>query len=253
MPASSRKRNKGKDRRARKDAEKKDRVNKLWKGLLSNSGNKCRHGLNTTADIPSNHPVSIFMDDFFSRWANFNNTMDCTNSLLDTIKKQDKAVWFTGHNLELTQDILTRIGTNILSSMDKSNTDKTVDLVEAILVFETWRKTGNIDSVYNNRRILSKVRDLQFKQTISNSRDILKFYRKRTSCKCLKKMHLEARETIPKIGRCFHCREEMERVLLSMCSRCMVYQYCSRECQVTHWPEHKVHCDMYVNECKRYL
>jgi hypothetical protein len=63
----------------------------------------------------------------------------------------------------------------------------------------------------------------------------------------LKKMHLEARKTIPKVGFCWHCKDEKERVLLSVCSRCMIDQYCSRECQLANLSGHKKDCDAYVH------
>ena len=85
----------------------------------------------------------------------------------------------------------------------------------------------------------------------SGLRDALKFYSKRTPCSCLKSMRQEARKTIPKMGRCYGCKEEKERASLSVCSRCMVTHYCSRECQVTHWPKHKRECDHFVNAHKQ--
>jgi len=84
-----------------------------------------------------------------------------------------------------------------------------------------------------------------FQRSVSSDmRDALKFFRKRTACKCLKKLHLEARKTTPKMGRCGNCSQEKERVSLSVCSRCMATQYCSRECQVAAWPKHKKGCDI---------
>ena len=59
-------------------------------------------------------------------------------------------------------------------------------------------------------------------------------------------MHLETRKKEPKMGNCYTCNNEMERVSLSVCSRCMIEQYCSRECQVAAWPKHKEDCDEYV-------
>ena len=103
----------------------------------------------------------------------------------------------------------------------------------------------NIESVTNLRVVISKNRDLESLLS-SISRDILKFFRKRITCKCLKKMHLEARKSTPKMGICWGCDKEMERVSLPVCSQCMVAQYCSRKCQVAVWPEHKKHCDEYV-------
>jgi len=103
----------------------------------------------------------------------------------------------------------------------------------------------------NSRRVQMKVRDLRL-GTSSISRDALKFYSKRVSCSCLKSKHQKARRTIPKTGRCLNCNEEMERVALSVCGRCMVMQYCSKECQVFHWPKHKDDCDIFVAK-DRYL
>jgi len=88
-------------------------------------------------------------------------------------------------------------------------------------------------------------RDLMRGST-SVRRDLLKFYRKRMNCKCLKKMHLEARKTQPKLGACGHCNETKERSLLMVCSRCRIEYYCSRECQVAASPEHRCECDEYV-------
>ena len=77
-------------------------------------------------------------------------------------------------------------------------------------------------------------------------RDLLKFYRKRMTCSCLKKMHLEARKAYPKVGACDHCRVVQDRSLLMVCSRCMVAPYCSRECQVAASPGHRTDCDIFV-------
>ena len=107
--------------------------------------------------------------------------------------------------------------------------------------------SGSIYSSWNHHGSMIKRRDLE--PDISNTwRDALKFYRKRTSCKCLKKLHLEARKNKPKMGLCWYCDKDMERVLLSLCSRCMVSQYCSRECQVADWPKHESVCDQFVRQ-----
>ena len=116
---------------------------------------------------------------------------------------------------------------------------------KVITILEHYNGTCDIDLVLNKRVVASKCRDLEY-VTSSTKRDALKFFRKRISCKCLKKMHLEARKTIPKIGICSGCNEEVKRELLDVCSRCVADQYCSRECQVAHWPEHKRGCDIFV-------
>ena len=60
-----------------------------------------------------------------------------------------------------------------------------------------------------------------------------------------KRMHLEARKTVPKLGKCYHCKLVKERAMLMVCGRCGIAQYCSRKCQMAHWPSHKCDCDIY--------
>ena len=123
-------------------------------------------------------------------------------------------------------------------------------LVQSIVLLEHYNGTNDLDSVIHSRVVMLKWRQLYI-ATKCVERDVLKFYRKRTTCKCLKNMHLEARKTIPKMGSCWGCDKDMERVLLSLCSRCMVSQYCSRECQVADWPKHESVCDQFVRQQER--
>jgi len=50
-----------------------------------------------------------------------------------------------------------------------------------------------------------------------NRRDLLKFFRKKTSCSCLNALHKQARVELPKVGRCAQCHLEKERASSMMC------------------------------------
>ena len=118
-----------------------------------------------------------------------------------------------------------------------------IDIARSIVILECYNivtVTGSLEAALNSQVAAIKRRNLHM--VSSSRRDALKFYSKRVSCSCLKKMHQEARKTIPKTGLCWGCVNEKKRVSLSICSNCMIAQYCSRECQVTHWPKH---------DCKR--
>jgi hypothetical protein len=41
---------------------------------------------------------------------------------------------------------------------------------------------------------------------------------------------------------CAQCGTTMEKIKSMKCSVCRTTSYCSRECQVTHWPLHKPVC-----------
>ena len=123
---------------------------------------------------------------------------------------------------------------------------RSIRMAKAIVILENYNVTGSLVETIHSPKVATKMRDHQ--PTISSGRrDALKFFSKRVSCSCLKERYQEARRTQPKMGLCYGCDEEIERVALSVCSRCMITQYCSRECQVANWPIHKVECDMCVH------
>ena len=39
---------------------------------------------------------------------------------------------------------------------------------------------------------------------------------------------------------CFQCKKSVAK---NRCSRCHIVRYCSKDCQVKHWPEHRLKCD----------
>ena len=141
-------------------------------------------------------------------------------------------------------NIFMRIGANMVLTGDTEDLSNARGMVKAITVLEQYTGTGSIIRSINSRVAATKTRDLGCYN--SAGRDLLKFYRKRISCKCLKKIHLVARKTMPKLGLCCGCGKEKERELLNVCSKCMIAQYCSRECQVSNWPDHESNCSLFV-------
>ena len=245
----SRKRNKGKERKARKAELEVERikivmneraeVHKTWTGYVRGVDedgqviNQCNHGCGYLFIPDVNHPVTSFLDDFFAGEE---------KTFYSTFQPHYHQVWENDSYRKLAINILISVGTNLLL---KKRTDGPNDIARAILVLENY--AGNdIHAALRNRGACAKLRDLGERRTIK--RDLLKFYRKRTTvCSCLKRMHLEARKTFPKLGKCTHCKEVKERRLLMVCSRCRIAQYCSRVCQIADWPRHK--CE----ECYDYL
>ena len=246
---TSRKRNKGKDRKAKKAALEAERVESersalrsVWHawacGDLTSGKITCDHGLLIPDE--NNHPVCSFMDTFFVNGMR-KNIANAPN-MRDTFQRHAE-VWKNESYRKMATNIMTRIGTNwLLSDTDDSNW---LPISYAVMVLENYDGRGDVDLSIYSRGNLSKLRDIHCVDT-SNIRDALKFYRKRTTCSCLRRMHLEARKTFPKLGMCSHCEERKERSLLMVCSRCRITQYCSRACQIRDWPEHKTLCGLYV-------
>lgn len=246
MPAS-RKRNKGKDRKAKKEEIRRMDAHTLWRFASSGKEGEdsCivnNHGFDIK--ISDDHPVSGFMDTFFMNW---NSYLPLVDSLVDSYEKHPQ-VWDNEKQRTLTIDIMTTIGTNMLIRKEGQFYTLATCIAEAIYVMENYYNERDVYSAAYNRRSASKRRDLDLFAS-SLGRDVLKFYSKRVSCSCLKAMYSEARKKMPKkMGKCSHieCKVEKERVMLFVCGRCMIDQYCSRECQIAEWPKHKHNCDIHV-------
>ena len=112
MPPSSRKRNKGKERKAKQLAKKEEfertDAHRIWRRRLCNTSIGCNHGCDVA--ISDDHPVSSFMDQFIIN-AHYK---DMVVSEILTVFDTHPQVWNNESYRKLVIDILIRIGTNIL-------------------------------------------------------------------------------------------------------------------------------------------
>ena len=249
----SRKKSKGKDRKAKKLEAERAMIHERWWLYIAREK---KMGMTVTftpskesilcnyeSVIPNDldHPVSRFMDEFM--------TLD--DLTLESLKyacqsKHGKIVLNNESYKEMVTQLMVRIGINMLLLDDETETSWALIMAKSIIVLEDYYTDldDSIEEVVYSRDVQTKLRDINM--VSSGRRDCLKFFSKRVSCSYLKKMHQEARRTQPKVGICYGCLLETERVALSVCSRCRISQYCSRECQVVHWPHHKGKCEIYV-------
>ena len=202
MVSTSRKKNKGQERKAKKvEAEKaeRSRVYEDWLGW-ANGENKvmgkniqCKHGCDCILPNDLDHPVSSFMHDFIT-YQNSNSSTEYTTveMMRDTFQTHGQ-VWNDNRYREMVVDILTRIGTNMLL-MDVMemvlHKDKgmlwALRIAKTIVVLENYDGGGSLEVVINSRGVTKKMRDLSLIGGISNRRDVLKFFSKRAACLCLK-------------------------------------------------------------------
>ena len=177
----------------------------------------------------ANHPVISFMDDFTAHYI----TSPTIVEMVTASFKSHAEVWKEDVYKKMALNILTSMGTNMSlreqnSSVQAPNHEGASCLAKFIVILEHYDGTGDSD---NAAYVQCKIRDLN-SGVSSCLRDTVKFYSKRLSCSCLKNMHSFARKNLPKKGFCWHCDKEKSRALLHVCSKCMITQYCSRECQV---------------------
>jgi len=205
MPPSSRKRNKGKDRKAKKIESERLRVHNIWTD--ASKALACDHGCNA---IPDDF-VSAFLDEFYEKLF----IKDVEFPLKRTFETHLHVFNDDSHR-KMLLDVLIRIGTNLLlvdytlrsrTRIDALYIAVPLRIAELVLSLEEYGKTKIIDSAFESSYAASK-RSYLLTELGSTKRDVLKFYRRRTSCSCLKEMHLKARKIMPKMGICFGCGEE---------------------------------------------
>ena len=112
MPPSSRKRNKGKDRKAKQLAKKEEKeravAHEYWQSWATCE--ECDHGCGVM--IPAeDHPVYSFMDQFFFNL--HHNGMKVIENLKDTLEKQSQ-VWSNENHRNIAINTFVRVGTNCL-------------------------------------------------------------------------------------------------------------------------------------------
>ncbi len=82
---------------------------------------------------------------------------------------------------------------------------------------------------------------------------LVQYFRKRIPCSCLDGTYKKVK-SVKKMGCCYnpncsqHARK-VERSKMLCCSRCGIANYCSRECQKADWKSHKEGCG-YIAEVK---
>ena len=99
------------------------------------------------------------------------------------------------------------------------------------------RHSNFFGSSVPSSKAIQKVVDLSHE----GIRETIAFYSKRIDCSCLKD-HSKALKSLPAMGNCFYCKTIRPRKELLICSRCRTSRYCSTTCQAAEWPEHKTVC-----------
>lgn len=230
----SRKRNKGKERRA-KAAQSAAERSSWWLGWARWNEHPraapCNHGC---ASIPdSGHAVYKFIDAFggFVQEMKVRNSSELTASeKFANLCEEHLEVWDDSRMGKMAIDVMLRVGTNAILSGDDQDMTSSYTFSKGILLLEYYRSQCATAAT-----MTAAMKDR------SADRDIIKFYLKRTPCSCLKQKYSQAKKC-PKIGVCYHCKQKKERKYLMVCNGCNFAQYCSQECQVGDWPNHKGLC-----------
>lgn len=244
MP-SSRKKSKGKERKAKAGLK----GGCGWRALASCGD--CNHGCPELP--PKNHPVALFMDlvDVETQKLSSKEFAYAVPLFLPRSFEVHSAVWNEEDNRNIALKILASIGTNTIlrgSATFETSIVFAMKLME--LRHETERRWEKDGTPPNVGAALETSMTFVRKLVDGGSRELLSFYSKRVPCHCLDELYANAKASQRKVARCDGCAQTKDRTSFMKCSRCNMAQFCSRECFVAAWPVHKVACDFACNSKK---
>ena len=208
-----------------------------WRLWAMVKPNRCNHGCPV---LPApDHAVSLFMD---ALWADsFVEDKSAVDLLVDVIYNHQR-VWDNATLRKMALDIMLAIGVNFII-FDKVKHKSALYFAHAISILEQYNGNGEDGFIVGVYKAIRVEHDLR----CGGEREIIRFFLKRISCSCLKATYSQIKESHPiRTGECFTCKQSKKLSLQMLCGRCNIVQYCCKECQAAHWPEHKGLCNGFV-------
>ena len=82
----------------------------------------------------------------------------------------------------------------------------------------------------------------KYKRDILTKRGRINVIAREIPCGCMKERKIEANKSMEKVAMCFQCGNEFSKKQMLRCLGCDFAQYCSKECRIKDWPNHKKSC-----------
>ena len=202
--------------------------------LLRNfSINKCDHGFLPSTNANIRTFMRVYKDALTSSIDDYSGPVDAHLGLLETLRGMDLVKML---EIDDTREIITSqlvtLGADYL--LGRQSEAATVSL--AILSLEP---NGNFETNLLDPGVL---RAAKYILDGDVALELTRFYSKRIKCDCLKEQYKQLKKCGPKVGTCGHCKKMKERKNLMVCCGCDISMYCDVECQRGDWPKHKVIC-----------
>jgi len=86
----------------------------------------------------------------------------------------------------------------------------------------------------------------KYSRDIRTRRGVINCIAREIPCDCMEAKRIEAK-SMDKVAMCYYCKEEFLKEKMLQCKGCNCVQYCSEECSIKAWPEHKKCCNQLLN------
>ena len=231
-------------------AAERDELEAAAKNEEEDNSDICNHGL---VPYPRNHICVEFLGSFADEFNACNSSNRRIDHFFEHIYEAMKAtyaeVWNDSEKIQWVASYFIMNGTNEILGGNYPHAG-----IRAMCssFFEQWaaeiRKNETQDScdwkIFQTLCYWGKISELCY----GDEHTLVSFFRKRIPCNCLDSKYEEVK-SIKKIGICCNTScsppdkiKKTVRSTMFYCTQCRNANYCSRECQVAHWPTHKQFC-----------
>lgn len=164
-------------------------------------------------------------------------------------RKKYPLMWQNEHKLVTIKMLLLAMGTNCVLSGDIDLARQCASCAHFFKIF--------VEDIFHEGRAMMMGADKNTELFLSDEHTLVRYLQKHIPCSCLDNKYEEVKG-VKKMGFCSfpHCKipdRMAERSTMLYCTRCRQTNYCSRECQESHWRAgHKEDCDDLRKQRKAY-
>eukprot|EP00956_Cyclotella_meneghiniana_P027719 scaffold62827_cov64-Cyclotella_meneghiniana.AAC.2 len=105
------------------------------------------------------------------------------------------------------------------------------------------RFNGVIHSIHDEYDMFLKThQELYDLNMIACPREVVRYFHRLNSCSCLKEIYYHLKDNTKRTTYCSKCKKIKDIREMMVCSKCKVANYCSNECAIDDYAHHKTNC-----------
>lgn len=250
----SRKKAKGKARKAKKQAAEND----LHTGTAA--GSSCRHladhcppdDLNLCLNLVKEIDTEVITERLEARGRKKFGSIELLLIVSEIYGKYRHTIFDDNRNKTACRQILLSHGTEVLlrSGRDPSSLQMATKMPLALpylfmLVHMevVERFNGVIHSIHDEYGMFLKThQELYDLNMIACPREVVRYFHRHNSCSCLKEIYYHLKDNTKRTTYCSKCKKIKDIREMMVCSKCKVANYCSNECAIADYAHHKTNC-----------
>eukprot|EP00984_Skeletonema_dohrnii_P033098 scaffold28586_cov107-Skeletonema_dohrnii-CCMP3373.AAC.6 len=208
---------------------------------------QCRHGFITDShkDFEEITKFALAFNNKFWEEPDSTNLGDCFEIALRSTWDEFYDVWNSATKMDLAISCFTWAGTD-----DIVLEDRHIEEANANAAIASYLEECNAMHLRKTQASINSAKTAELFR--GDEHTVVKYLRKKIPCSCLDKKYKEVK-SMARMGSCYNpnCSlpdQKIERSRMLYCTRCSQVNYCSPECQKADWKIHKEDCLGYMKE-----